>query len=66
MNKRQFKKHPFLTRKNIKRWKKELEKVAEPFFGPDFSKSVTNKEWLESYSDTTPYDAVLDNVAYSL
>lgn len=65
MNKRQFKKHPELSVKNFKLWKKELDKVAEPYLGENLSKTRTDIEWLEEFIGCTPSEIVTDEISYS-
>lgn len=64
MRKRQFKKHPELTRKNIRQWKKELDVISEPFLGEGFSRSITDKEWFKAFLGWTPDGALREELSY--
>jgi ABC-type Zn uptake system ZnuABC Zn-binding protein ZnuA len=41
---------------NIKQWLKKLDKEAEEYFGENFSKTLSEEEWIEDCEgETTKY-----------
>jgi len=54
-----------LTEKNIKKWKKNLDKkMKEQYKQKGFSKTRRDREWIEEFEGTTEQHAIDEEVQY--
>lgn len=51
-----------LTENNLKEWKAELSKIAEPYFGENFANCVSDEEYLNDYLDEDTQDVLWENI----
>ena len=51
-----------LTENNLKEWKAELNRIAEPYFGEDFADCVSDEEYLKDYLDEDTQDVLWENI----
>lgn len=47
-----------LTKENIQEWKAELAKLAEPHYGKDYDKCLSDEDYLNNYEGMTPQEAI--------
>ncbi len=53
-----------LTKDNLQEWKKELNKIAKPYFGKDFASCLSDDEYLRDYLEEDTNDILIDNLSY--
>lgn len=52
-----------LTESNLQEWKAELNEIAFPFFGEDFSNCLSDEDYLRDYIGEDTEDVLIDNVS---